>query len=153
MKRAPFSLMFAVIVGSATPALAQDAAGVRSAIERHYAAIHGNDIQTVLDQHLPDFTWFSGDGRLLFDWGEGNSAERMGTTMDFGTINVYMNNFNAQVYGDAAVATFYLVHTGILGERDQPFQTSRVTAVWVKQGGEWKEAHHHESPLRSAIHR
>ncbi len=151
MKRS--GLVFLVmIVWFATPSLAQDAAEVRTAIERHYAAIHANDIQTVLDQHLSDFTWFSDDGRLLFDWGEGNSAERMGTTMDFATINVYVNHFNAQIYGDVAVATFYLVHTGIMGERDEPFHTSRVTAVWMRESGEWKEAHHHESPLRSAVH-
>lgn len=148
MKRSGL-VFLAMIVCSATPTLAQDATGVRSAIERHYAAIHGNDTQTVFDQHLSDFTWFSDDGRLLL---EGNSAERMGTTMDFGTINVYMNHFNAQIYGDVAVATFYLVDTGIMGERDQPFKTSRVTAVWVREGGEWKEAHHHESPLRSGAH-
>ena len=151
MKRSAFVLL-TLIVGSASPALAQDAAEVRAAIERHYAAIHGNDIQAVIDQHLPDFTWFSKDGRLLYEMGEDNSADRMGTTIDFGTINVYMNYFDAQIYGDVAVATFYLVNTGTLGGQAPEFSTSRVTAVWVKDGGEWKEAHHHESPLRSGSH-
>ena len=29
--------------------------------------------------------------------------------------------------------------------------TWRVTEVWVKQGSDWKEAHHHESPLLGSV--
>ena len=150
MKRLPYFVILASIVGSASPVLAQDAAEVRATIESHYAAIHAQDLESVFQQHLPDFTMFWRDGRLLIEkLGEGSSAERMGTTMDFGTINVYMSHFNAQIYGDVAVATFYLVNGS--GESSN---MSRVTAVWVKEGDEWKEAHHHESPLKGGgMHR
>ncbi len=57
-----------------------------------------------------------------------------------------MSNFNAQIYGNVAVATFYLVGTNTYGGKTRNV-TNRVTAVWVKDGNEWKEAHHHESPL------
>jgi ketosteroid isomerase-like protein len=75
----------------------------------------------------------------------------MGATVDFGTLNVRMSSFNAQVYGNTAVATFYLVGTHTDGEKTRNI-TNRVSAVWVKTGGEWKEAHHHESPLRPSGH-
>lgn len=150
MRTLTLLVAFGVALVPTHAAQAQDAASLRAAIERHYAAIHAQDLESVFQQHLPDFTMFWRDGRLLIEkLGEGSSAERMGTTMDFGTINVYMSHFNAQIYGDVAVATFYLVNGS--GESSN---MSRVTAVWVKEGGEWKEAHHHESPLRGGgMHR
>jgi ketosteroid isomerase-like protein len=70
----------------------------------------------------------------------------MGATVDLGTPNVRMSNFNAQIYGNVAVATFYLVGTNTRAGKTRSV-TNRVSAVWVKDRNEWKEAHHHESPL------
>ena len=129
-----------------SPALADDADDVRATIELHYAAIHTNNMESLLSQHLDDFTMFFSDGDVLFesDWAE--VSERMGANVDLGTPNVRMSNFNAQIYGNVAVATFYLVGTNTRGGKTRDV-TNRVSAVWVKDGSEWKEAHHHESPL------
>jgi len=129
-----------------SPLLADDADDVRATIERHYAAINANDIDSVISHHLKDFTMFFPDGNVLFesDWAE--VSERMGATVDLGAPNVRMSDFNAQVYGNVAVATFYLVGTNTYGGKTRNV-TNRVTAVWVKVGSEWKEAHHHESTL------
>ncbi len=128
------------------PVMVDDADDVRATIERHYASIHTDDMESLLSQHLDDFTMFFSDGDVLFesDWSE--VSERIGATVELGTPNVRMSNFNAQIYGNVAVATFYLVGTNTYGEKTRNV-TNRVTAVWVKDGGEWKEAHHHESPL------
>ncbi len=128
-------------------AMADDADDVRATIERHYAAINAMDIEAVLSHHLKDFTMFFSDETVLWerDWDE--VSERMGATVDFGTLNVRMSNFNAQIYGNVAVATFYLVGTHTYGGETRNV-TNRASAVWVKDGSEWKEAHHHESPLR-----
>lgn len=145
------STLFTILVLWTAPALADDADDVRATIERHYAAIHTNDIDTVVSHHLKDFTMFYSGGTVLWesDWEE--VSERMGATVDFGTLNVRMSSFNAQIYGNVAVATFYLVGTHTDGEKTRNV-TNRVSAVWVKTGGEWKEAHHHESPLRTGGH-
>ena len=128
------------------PVTADDAADVRATIERHYAAIHSGEIESVLSAHRDDMTMFLADGTVLWehDWAE--VSERMEATADFGTLNVRMSNFNAQIYGNVAVATFYLVGTEA---RDGNIRdiTNRVSAVWVKSDGDWKEVHHHESPL------
>jgi len=52
--------------------VADDAADVRATIERHYAAIHANDIETVVGHHLKDFTMYFSDGTVLWesDWAE-----------------------------------------------------------------------------------
>jgi len=127
-------------------AVADDADDVRAMIERHYAAIHENNIELVISHHLKDFTMFFSDGTVLWesDWAE--VSERMGTNVELGTPNVRMSNFNAQIYGNVAVATFYLVGTNTYGGKTRNV-TNRVSAVWVKAGSEWQEAHHHESPL------
>ena len=126
--------------------VADDADDVRTTIERHYAAIHANDIELVISHHLRDFTMYFSDGTILWesDWAE--VSERMGATVNLGTPNVRMSNFDAQIYGNVAVATFYLVGTNTVGGKTRNV-TNRVSAVWVKDGSEWKEAHHHESPL------
>ena len=88
MKNLPCFLALATIIGSAAPTLAQDAEEVRSVIEQHYAAIHANDLVAVFEHHLPEMTWFPNDGRVMFESGTVESAERMGATLDYGTINV-----------------------------------------------------------------
>ncbi len=138
-------LVLAVLaVSNQAVAQAQDAASVRAAIENHYAAIHAQDQESVAQHHLPEFTIFSSDGRPLREAG---AAARMGASREFGRLNVYMSHFNAQIYGDVAVATFYLV-----GTHKTTSGAWRVTAVWVREGDAWKEAHHHESPLMGEIH-
>ncbi len=138
-------LVLAVLaVSNQAVAQAQDAASLRAAIENHYAAIHAQDQESVAQHPLPAFTIFSSDGRPLREAG---AAARMGASRDFGTSNVTMSHFNAQLYGDVAVATFYLV-----GTHKTTSGAWRVTAVWVREGDAWKEAHHHESPLMGEIH-
>jgi ketosteroid isomerase-like protein len=139
--------VFLGLLGSSL-ALADDTADVRATIVRHYAAIHAHDKEAISSHHLGDFTMFFSDGTMLWerDWEE--VSERMGATFDFGTLNVRMSNFNAQIYGNVAVATFYLVGTHTYSGKTRHI-TNRVSAVWVKDGSEWKEAHHHESRFRT----
>ncbi len=139
--------VFLGLLGSSL-ALADDMADVRATIVRHYAAIHAQDKEAISSHHLGDFTMFFSDGTMLWerDWEE--VSERMGATFDFGTLNVRMSNFNAQIYGNVAVATFYLVGTHTYSGKTRHI-TNRVSAVWVKDGSEWKEAHHHESRFRT----
>jgi len=139
--------VFLGLLGSSL-ALADDVADVRATIVRHYAAIHAQNKEAISSHHLGDFTMFFSDGTMLWerDWEE--VSERMGATFDFGTLNVRMSNFNAQIYGNVAVATFYLVGTHTYGGKTRNI-TNRVSAVWVNEGSEWKEAHHHESRFRA----
>ena len=127
-------------------AIADDADDVRATIERHYTAINAMDMEAISSHHLEDFTMFFTDGGVLWESDWEAASKRMGATVDFGTLNVRMSDFEAQVYGNVAVATFYLVGTNTKGGKTRNV-TNRVSAVWVKDASEWKEAHHHESPL------
>jgi len=146
------TILIALLMFLSLPVLADDAADVRATIERHYAAINARDNETTSSHHLEDFTIFPTDGGVLVesDWAE--ASERMGSTRDFRALNVWMTNFNAQIYSSVALATFYLVGTETRGGKTRDI-TNRVSAVWVKVGSEWKEAHHHESQLLPSRHR
>ena len=149
MKTLSLLVTLIILTAFTGPAMADDADDVRATIERHYAAIHAKDREAVRSHHLKDFSIYPPDGGVLVEPDSKEVSERMGATVEFGTLNVRMSNFNAQVYGNVAVATFYLVGTHTYGGKTRNV-TNRVSAVWVKDGSEWKEAHHHESPLRAA---
>ena len=149
MKALSLLVTLIILTASTGPAMADDADDVRATIERHYAAIHAKDREAVRSHHLKDFSIYPPDGGVLVEPDSKEVSERMGATVEFGTLNVRMSNFNAQLYGNVAVATFYLVGTHTYGGKTRNV-TNRVSAVWVKDGSEWKEAHHHESPLRAA---
>ena len=146
-------LLIAVLsISMSSLVIADDAADVRETIERHYAAINADQIESVLNDHLENMTMFLADGTVLWEHDWAQVSERMGATAEFGTLNVRMSNFRAQIYGNVAVATFYLVGTETRDGKGRNI-TNRVSAVWVKSDGEWKEAHHHESPLLGGVRR
>ena len=138
----------------AVPARSQDAVSLRSTIEAHYSAINGEegevrdpkDVEIIRGHHLPDFTLFPWHGGLLREAGWRDASKRMGATVEFQHANLRMTSFSTQIYGDVAVVTFYLV-----GTNDGQSVTNRVSAVWVYEDGVWREAHHHESPLRPGL--
>ena len=144
-----FSLLVTLITltASAGPAIADDADDVRNAIQQHYYSLSTGKLDESMAYHLEDFTMFLADGGVLWEPDFRVVAERMGAPVDFPSLKVRMTDFRAQIYGDVAVATFYLVGTYGEGDETRPV-TNRVSAIWVKTGDEWKEAHHHESPLQ-----
>jgi len=124
----------------------QDAAAVCAVAERHYAAIRAGDVNAILQQHLPEFTFFTSGGGLL--WTK-HRTEFQEMAPSF-TNKTYVRHCSAQVYGNTGIATYYLVGSVTIGGNTTS-GTWRVTEVWVKQGNEWKEAHHHESPLLGSV--
>ena len=138
------SMIFVMLMGLMSPLYAQDEESLKSTIQKHYTAIHNDSLDEAFSHHLPEFTMFLSNGHALWESGSAETAEKMGAKIDFGTINVTMKHFSAQIYGNVGIATFYL--DGIINDEAK---TTRVSAVWVWKDGEWKEAHHHESPLKS----
>jgi ketosteroid isomerase-like protein len=129
----------------------QDAAAVCGAAEKHYAAIRAGDTDTVLQQHLPDFTFFTSDGGLLWSFPslDRQQTELIETDPSFAS-QTHIRHCSAQVYGTTGIATYYIVGT-VTSQGSTTSGTWRVTEVWVKQGNDWKEAHHHESPLLGSV--
>jgi ketosteroid isomerase-like protein len=128
-----------------------DAAAVCAMAERHYAAIRAGDMNAVLQQHQPEFTFFTSDGGLLWTF---RSLDQQRTEFQERSPNfsssTRIHHCSAQVYGNTGIATYYLVGSVTIGTSTTS-GTWRVTEVWVRQGNEWKEAHHHESPLLDSV--
>lgn len=128
-----------------------DAASICALSEKHYSAIRGNDMNAILQQHSNDFTFFTSDGGLLWTFRSTDQqrAEFEATLSDFAS-KTYVRHCSAQVYGNTGIATFYLVGSVTAGANTVS-GTWRVTEVWVKQANDWKEVHHHESPLLGSV--
>ena len=62
-------------------------------------------------------------------------------------VNLNPVHIEVQVYGNAAVVTCYLVGTVTGPDGTVEQVTDRRTAVLIKQGGKWMEAHTHASPM------
>jgi len=127
----------------------QDVASVREAVERHYAAINAGDKNTIAQQHLPELTIFGLRGGLLRTY-RSIDEQHQAFQASSNTFTQQIRHFAAQVYGNVAVATYYLVGS-VKVDEESTAGTWRVTEVWVRQGSEWKEAHHHESPLQAGV--
>jgi ketosteroid isomerase-like protein len=62
--------------------------------------------------------------------------------------DVKVNDLQVKAYGACAVATLYLDGTTLPGTNRPPIRGSfRASYVWIRQGGEWRIAHFHISPL------
>ena len=143
------AVLAASLALTSTEAAAQaGAAAICKAAEQHYVAIRANDLDTVLQQHVPEFTHFTSEGGLLESY-ESVDQQRTAFTEVTYTSNTDIRHCSAQLYGDVGIATYYLVGSVTVGSNTTS-GTWRVTEVWVRQGNAWREAHHHESPLLGA---
>jgi ketosteroid isomerase-like protein len=128
----------------------QVAAEVCAAAEEHYIAIRARDMDTVIQHHLPEFTFFTSEGGLLWTFDSlDQQRSAFGLDPTFNNQSL-IRHCSAQVYGDTGIATYYLTGSVTTAGATRT-GTWRVTEVWVKQQGEWKEAHHHESPLLESV--
>jgi uncharacterized protein (TIGR02246 family) len=62
----------------------------------------------------------------------------------FKMLDFQMYNPRVQVYGDTAVLTYNASSTVSMGGRTMNY-TSKMTSVYVRQGGAWRVVHGHES--------
>ncbi len=95
---------------------------------------------------VPQFTIFPPTSGLLSEAPDKKVTQaRLDAGMKF---DMQMRNFEVKVYGDTAVTTYYSVGTVQRpGSSTSERWNLRMTGVWIKQSGEWKLVHRHESPL------
>ncbi len=131
-------------------ALADDADDVKAAMQRHYAALNSGDVAAWAQYHVAGNTRFSPGGQLLerSDSLEEQRKNRQ-AAVDAGLkYNIQSRHLEISVYGDTAVTTSYGVGTVIQPDGSVNPTNNRITRVWIKQGGQWKQVHNHISPVR-----
>jgi len=150
MRLVAFAITTAVAVISCltTVVQADDVASVKAAETAFNAAENAGDTNEMFKYILPDRTVFgSSGGRLVEGWTE-ESKKRRQAAFDAGRkIDLRIEDLKVRIYGDTAITTFYRIGTmkEVDGIRRQVH--FRISGVWVRQGGEWKLAHRHESPF------
>jgi ketosteroid isomerase-like protein len=154
MKRLIAAVTVLVVGAVLSPAaMAQDVEEITDATLEHFAALNAGDADAHVQHHLPEVSSFDPDGGLLevFESREQQSASWQ-DQFDAGfKFNFELRHLEVKVYGDAAVVTGYVMGTVTSPEGTTEQFTTRRTAVLIKQGGEWKEAHAHSSPLTVAL--
>ncbi len=127
-----------------------DVQSLEATINAHWEAINAKEGQTVIGHHMPRFTGFLGDEGPL--WVLESEEDRTAIEEYFADAESdwRTRDLTVDLYGDVAVATFYLEGSDTWPDGRVVEGPRRVTAVWIWDGGEWKEAHHHDSPLVSA---
>ncbi len=134
-----------------TVAIADDVDDVKAAIQRYFVALNSGDAQALAQGHLEGFTTFGFAGGLLerVDSLEELRKDQQ-AAVDAGIkLNLQDRHIDVSVYGNStAVVTSYRVGTITLPNGNTVQPNNRITTVWIKQGGQWKQAHSHYSPLR-----
>ncbi len=121
-------------------ALADDVDDVKAAVQKYITALHTGDVNAYVQSRTPEYSAFGGGGLVEKYHSLEEQRSRFQGMVDSGVeFNVQIQHLDVKVYGNAAIVTGYSVSGNNADQR---------TSVWIKQGGQWKQAHRHTSPLR-----
>ena len=129
-------------------ALADDADDVKAAVEKYFAALNSGNGAAMARYRIPEYSVFAGGGLIDRSSSTAQQRDDFQALADAGRkLNLRIQHLDVRVYGNAAIVTGYLM--GIDTAPDGTVSQSRQqrTGVWIKQGGQWKEAHRHASRL------
>ena len=127
-----------------------DVESLKTTIDAHWEAINAGDDQTVIGHHMPRFTGFLLDEGPLWVLESEEDGAAISEYFADAKADWRARDVTVDLYGNVAVAAFYLEGSNTWPDGRVVEGPRRVTAVWIWDGGEWKEAHHHDSPLVSA---
>ena len=121
---------------------------ISQCLQQVFDAAEKKDFNRLDSYHLygPKFTKFTGSSPERLDAAAGRKGEHDG----LGAVNgmkMQADGLKIDVFGEVGIATFILDYSFDRGgERIQ--RRDRTTLVFVKEGGAWKIAHEHLSPIK-----
>jgi ketosteroid isomerase-like protein len=146
------NLIAATLVGclllTAVPAHADDVADVKAAEMAFNDAQNAGKLDAMQALALNDRTVYPPfGGELIVGWDPASNARRQAAFDAGRKISWRIDRLEVRVNGDSAVTTFERL--GTIRETDGTVRDShtRNTGVWIRQAGQWKLAHRHESPF------
>ncbi len=135
-------------------AIADDVDDVRAAMERYFAALNAGDAETVFQYRIAERNFFAPGGGFLFTPTSSLEEQKKSFQNQVNAgrkRNFQLRHMEVKVYGNTAVVTGYVVGTTTQPNGNTNLITGRRrTGVMVKQGGQWKEVHYHQSALAGA---
>lgn len=141
--KALFAVLTFLLLGivPTTNPTADDAEDVKREFIAHIEALRAGNIDGYLQRHHPQLSNFEGGGGVLREFAS-SEEQRAGVQalLDSGvSLDFQARDIHVKVFGeDAAILTVYIVNEE---------GTTRRSEMWVKEGGQWMEAHGHASPL------
>jgi len=122
-------------------------AQIQQRLQDVFAAAESRDFNRLDDYHLygPKFTKFTGSSIDRLD----AAAARKGEHDELGRaegLKMRADALKIDVFGNIGIATCIL-HCGLEAGGEVVHKKHRSTLVFVKEGGEWKIAHEHLSPI------
>ena len=141
--------LFVIGMFATTVAIADDVDDVKASEIEHFTT---QSADVITQHHLAGHTGFGADGGLL-GVTDSLEEERNDLRAEFNAglkRNLQLRHVDAKIYGDVAVTTGYVIGTRTLPDGTTERVANRRTAVLIKQGGQWKEVHTHNSPLSLA---
>jgi len=142
-----FTTLLVIGMFATAVAMADDVDDVRAALQSFVAALNAGDAGALTRLHATANTNFGARGGLLETY---NSPEErrqafQATRVKF---NVQARHIDVRIYGSStAVATNYGVGRITRPDGTTGQVNNRITAVLIKQGGQWKIVHQHLSPM------
>ncbi len=132
-----------------TVAMADDVDDVKAALQRYGTALDTGDANAFIQSHAARSTSFGARGGLLATSDSLEEARsEFQADYDAGLrYDVQQRHVEVSVYGDTAATTSYGVGRLTFPDGTTNQVNSRITRVWVKQGGQWKRVHQHISPV------
>src|SRR5688572_14513675 len=140
------------IVGtkSPNPSTAAAEAEVKTAVMDIIAGFNTGNVDQIERRLAPQNNRFQGEGGFLTSFIDAADLRR---AFQAGfKVNVEINNLETAVYGDSAVATFFMrgvvTPPGGAPRTEGPWRSSYV---WNKQDGTWKLIHSHQSAMNRGM--
>ncbi len=130
-------------------AMADDVEDVKAALLDRFDALNSGDVGRYVQYHSQERSVFLPNGELL----DTSSFEERRNNRQSQVNARFVRNFQARhlevkVYGETALVTGYVVGSQTFPNGTTQQISLRRSAVWLKQGGQWKEIHAHLSPMR-----
>ncbi len=135
-----WTTLFVIGMFATTVAMADDVDDVKSAVQKYLTALNTGDVNAYVQSRTPEYSSFGGGGLVERYHSLEEQRNRFQGNINSGVqFNLQIRHLDVRVYGNAAIVTGYTVGGNSADQR---------TSVWIKQGGQWKQAHRHTSPLR-----
>ncbi|MFY9619702.1 MAG: serine hydrolase [Pyrinomonadaceae bacterium] len=140
------------IVGTKSPnaGAAAAEAEVKTAVMDIIAGFNAGNVDQIERRLAPQHNRFQGEGGFLTSFID--SAELRRAFQAGFKVNFEINNLETAVYGDGAIATFFM--RGVVTPPNGSPRTEgpwRSSYVWNKQDGTWKLIHSHQSPMNRGM--
>ncbi len=133
-------------------AMADDVDDVKAAVQRYFVAINSGDTEGVYQFRIAERSSFGRGGQLLGNPTASLEEQKRSHQNQVNAgrkRNYQLRHMEVTVYGgDTAIVTGYLTGRGTFPDGTVVPHNDRRTALLIKQGGQWKEAHMHQSRIR-----